>query len=424
MKSFVKIALGVAAFAFVQPASASSTFTITGPTSFRVAIYDTIIALMGGSPGATPPTTGTAQISTTGSGTNSTPAAGRTALNGNNTVTIQGTITGINGGNPITVYVAVAGSVLAVTNLYNQTTLTYATATATATGYDHIGWGAATTTAPGAPQFSFADNDQASITTTAISGLNGAIVAVQPYVFVANKGSTLTNLTTQGANLLFNNGVVTQSFLTGNAADTHNVYLTGRDYSAGTRVGVVGETKYGLTNLLNQYYVTTTGSTGSGSIVSLRYWPTSGSFGNVDPANAGNGGYGSGSNIASLVGFTSSGTINILNADGSSNGTDTNVSVVGYVGASDALTGDTNGGVRLKYNGVQYTGPSDNGLIQNGAYTLWSYEHLFYKGTLGTDASSLYTKIKGAVGANIGSAGVDIATMIASRSGDGALVGP
>jgi len=422
MKSFVKIALGVAAFAFVQPASASSTFTITGSTAFRAALYDTIVALMGGTPASN---VATCKISTTGSGTNGTTSAGRTAVNGASTVTFVGSITGINSGSPITIYCALNGSATGLIAIANSTTLTYSSATATAAGYDNIGFGAAGTTAPGAAQFAMSDIYQASVTQAAVSGLSETIVAVQPFVMMANKGSTLTNITTQGVNVLLNNGVVTQSFLTGNAADTNNVYATGRDNGSGTRVSVVAESKYGLTNLVNQYFGTTSGSTGSGSIVSLRYWPTSGSFGNVDPSNAGNGGYSSGGNISSLLGFTSSGTVNILNADGSANGTDSGLAVVGYVGANDAVTATTNGGVRLKFNGVQYTGTADNGLVQNGGYTLWSYEHLSYKGTPTGDEASLITKIKGAVGANLGAAGIayDV-NMLASRTGDGALVGP
>ncbi len=423
MKSFVKIALGLAAFAFIQPASASTTFTITGSTAFRGALYDTIVALMGGTPSTS---TATCKITTTASGTNTTAAAGRTAINAANTVTFQGSITGVNGGAPITVFCALSGSAAGLIAISSSTVLTYAPATSATAGYDHVTYAATGTTAPGAAQFAMSDIFQNSVTSTKVTGLNETTVAVVPFVFVANKGSTLTNITAQNARLLLNNGVVPQSFLTGVATDTNNVYATGRDNGSGTRVTVLAETKFGIANLVTQYFAVTSGSTGSGSITSLRIWPTDNTnFPNADTSNAGNGGYGSGGAIATLLGFTG-GSVNILDASGATTtANDPNVAVVGYLGAGDAAAAVTNGGVRLKYDGNVYDGsPAAIASVQNGGYSLWCYEHLSYKGTPTGDEATLITKIKGAIAPNLGVNGIDLTTMATSRTGDGALVGP
>jgi len=434
MKSIVKIALGVAALAFVQPAAASTQFTITGSTAFRAGLYDTIVALMGGTPASN---VATCKISTTAANANGatpTAAQGRSAVNAANTVTFVGSISGINGGSPVTIYCSMSGSATGLIAIYNSTTLTYASAAATTAGYDHVAYSNTTpassaTTTPGAAQFAMSDVFQSSVTTTSVTGLNENTVAVVPFVLCANKGSTLTGLTAQNVRLLLNNGAVQQSNLTGNPSDTTNVYMTGRDNGSGTRITTLAETKFGITSNVQQYYGVTSGAAGSGTITSLQLWPTSG-IANFDPINAGNGGYGSGGTIATLLGFTG-GSVNILNADGSLNYADTNVSVVGYLGAGDANTAvGTNGAVRLTYEGKSFLGTSDTTSVhsvQNGGYTLWCYEHLSYNGTPAGDELALINAVKGAIISNLGANGIDPTTgtsMQVSRSGDGALVGP
>jgi len=53
-------------------------------------------------------------------------------------------------------------------------------------------------------------------------------------------------------------------------------------------------------------------------------------------------------------------------------------SYVSYMSTGDAATLVTNGGATLTYNGVAYSLAA----VQQGQYTLWSYEHLFYKSSL------------------------------------------
>ena len=97
---------------------------------------------------------------------------------------------------------------------------------------------------------------------------------------------------------------------------------------------------------------------------------------------------------------------------------------------ADANTAVTNGAKALSWNGVGLTpasslSPTDTSKVVNGAYTMWGYEHLFYSGDLSaTEDQAFYDQFTGNIGANIGSAGVDISVMNVSRSDDGGLVGP
>ncbi len=432
MKSFFKIALSVVALSFVQPASASTQFTITGSTAFRGALYDTIVALMGGTPASDIATCKITTTAANGNGATPTAAQGHAAVNAAGTVTFQGSISGVNGGSPITIYVALSGSATGLISIFNSSVLNYAPANATTAGYNNVSYSATANSAPGAVQFSMSDIYASSVTTTKVTGLSEALVAVVPFEFVASRGSSnlgnLNNITAQNARLLFNNGVVQQAYLTGIVSDTNNVYLTGRDNGSGTRITVLAETKFGIANLVKQYYGVLSGTAGSGTITSLRFWPTDNTnFPNADTLNAGNGGYGSGGGISSFMGFSGAGTVNILNADGSaaSPATDSNLTVVGYVGAGDAVTSVANGGKRLTYDGNLYDG-SANAIasVQNGGYSLWCYEHLSYKGTPTGDEATLITKIKGAIGANLGVNGIDVTSMNITRAGDGGLIGP
>ena len=62
--------------------------------------------------------------------------------------------------------------------------------------------------------------------------------------------------------------------------------------------------------------------------------------------------------------------------------------------------------------------------VRNGGYTMWCYEHLSYKGTPTGDELALINKVKTNIAANLGVNGIDINSMIATRSGDGEVVGP
>jgi len=428
MKSFLKIAAGVVALSFAQQASADTTFRVTGSTAFRGAVHDTIVALMGGDPTNN---TATCKMSTTAAAPTGTPTAAdyRAVINGAGKVTFVGTLSGISGTS--TVQCSWSGSATGLIAINASTSLTYANASAanTATaGYDTAAFAAGSSDA-GAALFALSDVFQTSVTSTPVSGLTNSNIAVVPFSFVANRGTTgLSNVTAQQYRALYATGSQPLSLFTGVSTDTKKVYATGRDGGSGTRITVMAESKYGIANNVIQYYGVTSGTatSGTGTVTSLQYWPTS-SIATFDANNAGNGGYGSGGTIATLMGFLS-GSVNILNAAGGTDLSAQNCVILSYLGAGDANTAvNTNGAVRLGYEGSTYTSDSTGAdKVFYGAYTLWCYEHLNHKGALtsGTDDFKFNNLLKNNVTPNLGVNGLDITAMQVSRTGDGGVVGP
>ena len=75
--------------------------------------------------------------------------------------------------------------------------------------------------------------------------------------------------------------------------------------------------------------------------------------------------------------------------------------MIGYLGTNDADPQITNnpatGLTELSYNGVKLGLPENSSLIQEGAYTFWGYEHLYYRdsasGTVESTADTLALQI-------------------------------
>lgn len=434
MKSIFKIALGVAALSCVPHASAAN-FRITGSTAFRGAVHDTIVAMMGGTPGSN---VATCKIATSAAAPGTVnDANNRTAINGATVVTFVGDLSSIGISGTSTVQCSWSGSASGLIAINVGTSLPFvpsATASAATAGFAGATFGAATSDS-GAALFAFSDVYQSSVTTTTVSGLTNTNVAVVPFVWVANRGSGLTNVTAQMARALYATGLQKKSLFTGNPAHTNYVFATGRDGGSGTRITALAETKYGIANNVQQYLATTSGSIGSGTVTLLKLWPVTGS--GADTLNPGNGGYTSGGSIRDLMGFTTNtNTLNVQDQDGNpafdfDGNALTGVSgdVVGYLGAGDAATatGATNQGVRLAYEGVTFNGAAaGNDNVYNGAYTFWCYEHLNHKGALttGTDDRKFNDGMKNAIVANLGANGLDLSLMLVQRTSDGAVVGP
>jgi len=444
MKSFYKIALGVIALSFAQQASAAN-IRITGSTAFRGGAHDAIVAMMGGTPASNVATCKIAS-SVAAPGT-VTDATSRTAINGANIVTFVGDLSSIGISGTSTVQCSWSGSASGLIAVFSgDTTLTYvpsATAAGATAGYANTVFGASASDS-GAALFAFSDVYQASVTSTPVSGLTNTNVAIVPFVYVANKGSNLcggyggtlnpsTGMTAQRARALSAAGVQPKSLFTGNAADTSLVIGTGRDGGSGTRITFLAETKFGIANLVKQYFATTSGSIGSGTVSELKLWPTTGN--GADTLNPGNGGYTSGSSIRDLMGYTSSSGLSVVDSTGAAflnpftGAAITAADIIGYLGAGDAATatGATNQGVRLTYEGVSYDGTAtDKEKLYNGAYTMWCYQHLNHKGALvsGTDDRKFNDGMKTNIVPNLGVNGLDIALMKVSRTNDGAVVGP
>lgn len=405
----IKNLIAAVAIAALAPAAmADVTINITGATAFRLAAHQSIKNAF-------------TSVNYAYTGTN---------FNGAAQAIFVGSFPGITGNT--TIRTSWSGSVEGVRDLAQQNAVSFLTANNTMSAG---GTGNATLTANGTAQLAFSDV-YASSTPYDNGTVSGSPAGVIGFMFVANQGSTITNITSQQFRALAGNGNLPLSAFTGNTLDSGTfVYLTGRNDGSGTRVTVLAETGYGYSNSVQQRKATITGFEPTNAAISvLRVWPTNdgtnASFIYTNGADiAGNGGYNSGSGVSAALGGTST-SVQLQNAAGVNQGSPVAVQLIGYVGTSDANTAiNTNGAVGLAYNGSSLTvsgaGITNPDVIRQGRYTLWSYEHLIWQtgtdvGDLGTVITSLFSTIPN----NLGNAGLSIASMNVSRSDDGGLVGP
>lgn len=225
--------------------------------------------------------------------------------------------------------------------------------------------------------------------------LNISKIGVVAFGFYANKGCTVTNITTPVLNQLISQGTVTGNLLTGNLSDTNlALWLSGRFPDSGTRLSAFLAAKSGALASTIQFNIN---ANASGSITNLDVTPA----GTVNglTVNKGNNGYASGGGLCGLLTNTlGTNTVTITDS------TDTNTPlqftrgltnfVIAYAGVSDAAgtAGYTNGsivpvayngtigrfGINSDYtNGVTYL---DQGFtnVCNGVYPFWSYEEVGY----------------------------------------------
>jgi hypothetical protein len=413
MKTKALLAASALSLALAPATQADVTINITGSTAFRSVTMQAIVNTLGSAEGAWE-----------GTGT---------ALGSSNKASFKGTISGISG--IVTVNTNWNGSVegMTIVGAGNATSGWIDSATATfapannGTFGNRYAVGAAPKTSL-VPTVACSDVYQASTTVTA--SLEDVIGGVIPFKYVASESApvTLNNMSDQLHEALWAIGVQPLSLFTGDAADTRQVYAVGRDAGSGTRVTRLAETRYGITKPVTQWRVTTA----SGVASVFRLWPSqveeptppSGSFN--DATLLGNGGYTSGSSIATILGCTSTSVelrdgANGLLASGQS------VVAVGHLGLNDASVAITAGAKELTYNGAVYS--QDN--VRNGKYTAWGYLHVLNQtGALSADQVLARDAIVNAFGSSLlpfgatVEAGIDVNTMAVSRSEDGGLVGP
>jgi hypothetical protein len=395
MKSIVKYSVLALAIAGAQQAAAED-FVLTGSTAFRSATYSALQAIM----------------------TNETISHTGATLSSANQATFKGTIAGVTGG-PHYVYCSWSGSatgVIAAAAGSNVTVITQANVDGFAANTINANQ---STGGNKAARFAFSDVYKES-TTAASASLTDSRPAVIPFRFLKNRLSpAFTNVTAQHVRSLWNNNQVQRALFTGNSADTDPVFCIGRDNGSGTRITVLAETKYGINNLVQQWKVTTTGSAGSGSATSAQIWAIGDGVGSTAE---GNGGYSSGSNIATILGMESS-TVDTFEANGTTAiDTDIPVTILGYLGLSDASTAITNGATGLTYDGVAYSPTA----VYEGSYTLWGYLHLYYPSPVGSE-TAFRTSLVGASGLGnatvLGSNGLRTVDMACARGSDGGIVG-
>jgi len=410
MKSLFRITAVIAAFSFAQQASAA-TIRLTGSTAFRGGVHKAIVALMGGEANCK-----FAHGMINGAVTPATQAG----YEGADYTTIQGTLSGIAGTS--TVYCNWTGSGEGIRDVALSNSINFIPATVlTTNGYANA---AVTQPAnePAVAQIAFSDVFQSSTSVTSPS-LTDAVVAIIPFTWVANRGTTgFDNMTAQQARALFTNSFQPKSLFTGNPADTDYVLPLGRDNGSGTRGTMLAETKYGVFSSVQQWKIVTAGSAGSGTVTSAQLWPVGDGVGST---SAGNGGYSSGSFIRTILGMSSTGGVSLLDETGAEAANGLAVTLVSCLGVSDAATAITNGAVRLKYEGVLYDG-SNPSLIYEGLYSMWGYLHLYTNGAptgdLLTFKNGVDTQLDNA--SVLGSNGLRDSQMHVGRQSDGAVVGP
>jgi hypothetical protein len=412
MKSVIHLFTAVLALTVVQQASADLTIRLTGSTAFRAGTHKAIVAMMGGEANCK-----FATAAITGS-----TSANQTSYESADYSVIRGTATSIPG--VTTVHCTWTGSATGIKDVAQGNNLNFIPASSlpASNGYANatVGNGAALATESTTARMAFSDVFQSS-TPTPTPALQNTNLAIIPFSFVANEGTTgITNMTQQLSRALFSNGSQPKKLFTGNpgAADADDLVLAvGRDNGSGTRITQLAETQYGVFTPVQQWKLTNAGSI----ITTAQVWPIGDGVGSFA---AGNGGYTSGSTIRNFMGFTSA-AVDLQDETGAEIAADLPVSFISWLGITDANTAVTNGAVRLSYEGVTYDGSNPN-LIYEGLYTGWGYLHLYNPSGLSTDENQFKTNLATQLdnASVLGSSGLRVSQMHVSRSNDGATVGP
>jgi hypothetical protein len=420
-------------------ASAQTTeITITGATAFRQAtmqaIYDAYTSV-----GAL----GTAfNVCHDFSGNN------LSQLIASNKAVFSGTFPGITG--TTVIRTSFNGSAEGLNAIAGNNDPTFLTAAALGTPGAVIKGSTTTPTETLRPKFSFSDVYQSStpVDNMTLNPSGSSKVGIVTFCMIANEGAPadLTNVTNQQARALWANGLQKLSLFTGDPNDTDYVFATGRNDGSGTRAAYLTEWTYGVANLVNQYITTKTG--GNGTITKITAVPANGlGTGNTETSGAsnastlwgntavGNGGYSSSSALRTVMGYTSS---NVTVYDGSTQDAlieNANILLLTWLSSADSLNAATAGGKILSYNGVSVTpitaagsylssgfSEADFKKIATGAYSAWSYQHLYYHGSLSATETTWYNNMKSTwlpAGLQTTSNGVRLSDVTVSRPDDG-----
>jgi hypothetical protein len=431
---------GIAASASAQ----TTEITITGATAFRQAtmraIYDAYASA--GAAGTT------FNVAHDFSGAN------LSQLIASNKAIFSGTFPGITG--TTVIRTSFNGSTEGLNAIAGNSNPSFLTAAAL-TGGNYTGGIKDLTTSPTEsirPKFSFSDVYQSTspVDNVTLNPVGSSAVGIVTFAMIANEGapSNLENVTVQQCRILWANGIQPLSLFTGNPADTKYVLATGRNDGSGTRSAYLTEWTFGVANLVNQYTAVNggTSATGNGSISKLTLVPANGIgngtfstnrtsdastlWGNT---NVGNGGYSSSSALRTLMGYTSS---NATIYDGENQAPvleNQDIVLLTWLSTADCLNASTAGAKILGYNGVKVTPIAAAGSFQSsgfneadfkkiatGAYSAWSYQHLYYHGSLSANEQTWYNAMKDTYipsGLQITANGVRLGDVSVSRPDDG-----
>ncbi len=200
--------------------------------------------------------------------------------------------------------------------------------------------------------------------------------AVSPNAAVATNGhSAFTNITAIQARKLFTAGNLPLSYFTGVNSDSNTgVYLIGRDIDSGTRGVTLAEAGLPVTNVVTQYSVDSNG------VIALQASNTVNGIVEV----AGNGGYNDSGLMATALTYAPTSGWNTNNY--------TNAVVIGYSGTSKVQnTVPATGKYAISFNGIA---PS-LGNEATGAYSFWSFEHLYINATTKTSTAHKLSSVSG-----------------------------
>lgn len=395
---------GLAGLLLVPAAQADFTINITGSTAFRAAAYTGILSLYDAGVNVNAGSlNANGDLVTVANPQAPLAPSSASIYNGQNYMTFSGTMAAF-GSQIVTINCQWSGSVEGIRDLTQGNNLSLlSTPVSQTTAY---------TNAPvtGVADFTFTDVFQ-STTTYKTPTLLKATVGVIPFALVKSAGApaNLTNITHQQTRTLFAAGVVPLSYLTGdmsNGGDTNKVAcLIGRYAGSGTRFAIFADTGYGaLKNSIN-YKHSTTADAGSPAYTQVT----------PDP----NEGYTSGSNIRTDLGFS---TAKALGTDGATYVTGY---AIGTLGVKDAFSvaGNSAGALNLTYDGQAYS----TNAVQNGQYTMWSYQHFMWKSGLNANLTTFKNNVVATIpnnlGTGTGASGIPLSAMTVERFVDGGPIG-
>lgn len=369
---------------------------IAGSTAFRANAYRAIKAAFdGGAPTLVNP-------SSAGTGTS--------------VVTFQGTMSNAIpsfGANTVTVYASYNGSVQGIGNLNGSQNVTFTNITPGGAAVSHV------------PDITFSDVDYAS-TLFPNAPLKETHIAVLPFAYVKNlyTPASVTNVTIQQLQPLWDNGLMKLSYFTGNPSDDSSyMYVTGRNKDSGTRVTAGADAFYSGSA---QFYGFNTTAPTTWAVLNQ----------NISGPLYGYG-YSSGGNEAAAL--------TNANAGGA---------CIGYLGIADATTVaggygvSSGGGSVIQYNGffpfsgytIGATVPSNPDFtpVIKGQYSFWSYENLetlsshtadnvysYYTNTVSTIDNDIATAIsQGGTGSYGTVTAIRLSAMKVSRPSVGGKITP
>jgi hypothetical protein len=301
------------------------------------------------------------------------------------------------------------------------------------------------------PKFSFSDVYQSTspVDNVVLNPVGSSAVGIVTFAMIANEGapSNFENVTIQQCRSLWANGIQPLSLFTGDPADTKYVLATGRNDGSGTRSAYLTEWTFGVANLVNQYTAVNGGTSGN-TITKLTLVPAngigSGAFSTNRTSDAstlwantavGNGGYSSSSALRTLMGLTSANVTVYNGVNETPELVNQDILLLTWLSTADSLNAASNGAKILGYNGVKVTpiaatasyqssgfNEADFKKIATGAYSAWSYQHLYYHGSLSANEQTWYNAMKNTYlpsGLQITANGVRLGDVSVSRPDDG-----